>query len=276
MKIIKIMNNNVIFVEDAHHNEIVLVGKGLGFKKKPGMTVDEEKIEKTFALKTKNEQNKLVELLTRVDPEDFAIADIIIQYAQTALGKKLKDNIYITLTDHIVFAMERVKEGVTFSNAMLWEIKRFYPQEFAIGTYAIDYIKDKTGIDMPEDEAGFIALHIANAHIDGDMAEVEITAKIIKAALKIVSLSYKITLDENSLDFGRFVIHLKFCIGRLFSSKMLHQDDAIFIDMIRRQYDEAYRCAEKIGQFIEEECDMTLTEDELVYLTVHIKRITDQ
>ncbi len=250
MIIKKVMNNNVVFVEDDRQQELVLVGKGLGFKMKPGKPVDESKVEKTFSMHNRVERSRLAELLTQVTPENFQLADMIIQYAQTVLGGKLNEVIYLTLTDHIVFAMERVKKGEVFSNPLLWEIKHFYPQEFGVGKYANDYIFEKTGIEMPEAEAGFIALHIAEARSDSSIAHVETTAEILKSAMKIISLSYQIVLDEESLDYGRFVVHMKFCISRLFSNQMLCQDDEMFIKMIQTQYADAYACAEKIGEFI--------------------------
>ena len=168
MIIKKIMNNNVVFVKDKKKNELILVGSGIGFKMKPGMKADESKVEKTFLLSKFKEQKRLVELLSKISSEDFKLADHIIQYAKASLGTDLNENIYVTLTDHMVFAMERTRKGIIFRNALLWEIKQFYPQEFAIGQYAIEVIEKKTGIKMAEDEAGFIALHIANARSDGD------------------------------------------------------------------------------------------------------------
>lgn len=276
MIIKKIMNNNVVFVLNEKHEEFVLVGKGIGFKMKPGFPVERDRIEKTFAMETHTERTRLAELISSVKAEDFKLADMIIQYAQTVLGKSLKENIYITLTDHIVYAMDRVKAGISFSNPMLWEIKHFYPDEFNIGLYAIAFMEEQTGIVLPEDEAGYIAFHIANARMEANIPEVETTTKIIKAALRIVSLTYNNVLDEESLDYGRFVIHMKFCIERLFSGHMLSQDDEIFINMIKNQYAQAYSCAERIASYIEGEFHIRLTDDELVYLTVHIKRITDK
>lgn len=275
MIIKKIMNNNVVFAIDDAKNEVVLVGKGLGFGKKRGQIVDKEKVEKVFRMQNDSDRNKIADLLTRISPEDFRIADTIIKYAQSVLGKRLAENIYITLTDHIVFAMDRVKQGLSFKNQMLWEIKHYYPEEFAIGKYALEFIKDKTGIEMPEDEAGFIAFHIANADIEQERPMVETTSKIIDNALRIVEYHYHKKLDEDSLDYGRFVIHMKFCISRAFSNKMLDEGDKMFTELIKKQYEEAFICAERIAKYIKKEFGLELTDDELVYLTVHIKRITD-
>ena len=275
MIIKKIMNNNVVFVKDKKKNELILVGSGIGFKMKPGMKADESKVEKTFLLSKFKEQKRLVELLSKISSEDFKLADHIIQYAKASLGTDLNENIYVTLTDHMVFAMERTRKGIIFRNALLWEIKQFYPQEFAIGQYAIEVIEKKTGIKMAEDEAGFIALHIANARSDGDIAEVEVTTKILKAALKIIKLTYQIELDEDSLDYSRFVVHMKYFVGRLMKKKLLDQNDPVFIDMIKQQYSKAFGCAVKIGQLVTEQYGMEINDDELVYLTIHIQRITN-
>ncbi|HJC49572.1 MAG TPA: hypothetical protein H9754_03160 [Candidatus Anaerostipes avistercoris] len=98
MIIKKIMNNNVVFVEDRKKNELILVGSGIGFKMKPGMKADESRIEKTFLLSRFKEQKRLIELLSKISSEDFKLADHIIQYARAALGTDLDENIYVTLT----------------------------------------------------------------------------------------------------------------------------------------------------------------------------------
>lgn len=274
MVIQKIMNNNVVFVKDREKKELILVGKGIGFKMKPGMKVDEGKIEKTFLVCKSTEQKRLVELLQKISVNDFKLADYIIKYAEASLGTKLNENIYITLTDHVVFAIERAKKGMNISNAILWEIKQFYSEEFEIGKHAIDFIKQTTGVELPIDEAGFIALHIVNARADRKIEEIEATAKIISSALKIITFSYKYELDKESLNYNRFVVHMKYFIGRVFDGTLLNDDDPVFCDMIKQQYPKAYGCAEKIAKLVQDKYQKTVTLNEIVYLAIHIQRIT--
>ena len=274
MVIRKIMNNNVVFVKDKEKRELILVGSGIGFKMKPGMKVDESKIEKTFLVCKSTEQKRLVELLQKISVNDFKLADYIIKYAEASIGTKLNENIYITLTDHIVFAIERAKKGMNISNAILWEIKQFYAEEFEIGKHAVFFIKDKTGIELPIDEAGFIALHIVNARADRKIEEIEATAKIISSALKIITFSFGYELDKESLNYNRFVVHMKYFIGRVFDGNMLNDDDPVFCEMIEKQYPKAYECAEKIGKLVQEKYKKTVTSNEIIYLAIHIQRIT--
>ena len=48
--ILKVINNNVVSALDESGEEIVVMGKGVGFAKKPGTPVDEGRIEKRFFL----------------------------------------------------------------------------------------------------------------------------------------------------------------------------------------------------------------------------------
>ena len=133
MKIDKIINNNLIRTFDNNGKEVLVMGCGLGFQKKIGDTVDKSKIEKIYSIENKNDSNKLMTLLAEIPLEYIQVSNEIISYAKYSLGKRLNDNVYITLTDHISFAIERYKQGLNFKNALLWEIKRFYNHEFLIG-----------------------------------------------------------------------------------------------------------------------------------------------
>ena len=159
-KIDKIINNNLIRTFDNNGKEILVMGCGLGFQKKIGDTIDRSKIEKIYAIENKNDSNKLMNLLSEIPLEYIQVSNEIISYAKYSLGKRLNDNIYISLTDHISFAIERYKQGLNFKNALLWEIKRFYNHEFLIGKEALTIIKKRLDIMLSEDEAASIALYI--------------------------------------------------------------------------------------------------------------------
>lgn len=66
MIINKVINNNVLSTHDENNREIVLMGKGIGFQKKVGDEVAEDKIEKKFVLDSEDEVGKFSELIERV------------------------------------------------------------------------------------------------------------------------------------------------------------------------------------------------------------------
>ncbi|MBS4956757.1 MAG: PRD domain-containing protein [Clostridium celatum] len=274
MKIDKIINNNLIRTFDNNGKEVLVMGCGLGFQKKIGDTVDQSKIEKIYAIENKSDSNKLMTLLSEIPLEYIQVSNEIISYAKYSLGKRLNDNIYISLTDHISFAIERYKQGLNFNNALLWEIKRFYNHEFLIGKEALAIIKKRLNIELPEDEAASIALHIVNAQLNSrNMNDTLDITKIIQNILNIVKFHFNIELDEYSLHYERFITHLKFFAQRMLSGKVIKSDDNNFCDMIRGQYKDEYLCAEKIKKYIQKEFNHEISDEEMMYLTVHIKRV---
>lgn len=274
MKIDKIINNNLIRTFDNNGKEILVMGCGLGFQKKIGDTIDRSKIEKIYAIENKNDSNKLMNLLSEIPLEYIQLSNEIISYAKYSLGKRLNDNIYISLTDHISFAIERYKQGLNFKNALLWEIKRFYNHEFLIGKEALTIIKKRLDIMLSEDEAASIALHIVNAQLNSrDMNDTLDITKMIQNILNIVKFHFNIELDEYSLHYERFITHLKFFAQRILSGKVVKSDDANFCEMIKEQYKDAYLCAEKVKKYILKEFNHEISDEEIMYLTVHIKRI---
>ncbi|WP_026882205.1 BglG family transcription antiterminator LicT [Clostridium akagii] len=277
MKIDKIINNNLVRAFDNKDKEVLVMGCGLGYQKKPGEPIDEKKIEKIYKIENKNISDKLMTLLSDIPLDHIQASNEIISYAKYSLGKKLNDNIYITLTDHISFAIERLKQNLGFHNALLWETKRFYNHEFLIGMEALKIIKKRLGVELPEDEAGFIALHIVNAELNStNMDETLYVTKLIQNILSIVKYHYKIDLDEYSLNYERFITHLKFFAQRMISGEEIESDDENFCEMIKKQYKDTYECTEKIAAYVSKEFKHKLTEEEMMYLTVHIRRITKQ
>jgi beta-glucoside operon transcriptional antiterminator len=274
MIITRIINNNVICAVNARRQELILLGSGLGFQKKKGDEVDENKIEKEFFLKSKNVTGKLYALLAQIPMEYIRVSDSIIKEAKETLGKELNENIYLTLTDHISFAVSRYHNGLNFRNALLWEIKKFYAAEFRIALKALDLINKEFLVELPEDEAGSIALHIVNAELGSEMEETMKITQLIQKVLNLVRYQYKINFDEDSLHYMRFVTHLKFFAYRLFANSIIDSNDIDFQDIIKAKYKEEYHCSLMIAELIRKEYQRELTEEELVYLTVHIKRVT--
>lgn len=278
MFVTKVINNNIVISENADGKEIVVMGKGLGFKQKAGDSIDESKIEKVYLSTKEWNVNKLTQLLESIPIEYIQVANEIISFAKASLGKRLSDNLNLTLTDHINYAIERHEQGMEIKNALLWEIKRFYNHEFLIGKEALTIIKQRLGIDLPEDEAGFIALHIVNAELDmAQVSQVSEMAKIIQNVLNIVKYHFKMDLDEYSLNYERFVTHLKFFVQRLFSGATLDDSGtASFMFGLKERYPNEYACALKVSDYVNKEFGRPLAEDELIYLTIHIKRITTE
>jgi len=275
------INNNVVCARNERNQERILVGKGIGFRAKSGDEVESSMVEKEYFLKSKNVTGKLYALLAETPEVYMEIADVIMKRAERILEKELDEAVLLHLIDHISFAVSRIEQGLEFKNALLWEIKNFYPDEFQVAKYGLALIKEKTGAELSEDEAGAIAMHLVNAELDyhnkSDAENRNDSLQMVKLIHKIISVvryQYHMNFDEESVHFVRFVTHLKFFAQRLFTDKMLDGNDLDFQKLIRYQYEESYECAKKIAKFIWDDFQIAVPEEELIYLTVYIRRIT--
>ena len=273
MKIDKIINNNIVSAIEADGKEVVIMGRGLGFGMKPGKEIPEGKIEKVFRLDSQNSTDKFKELLANLPLEHIQASTEIINYAKSVLNRRLNQSIYITLTDHINFAIERFKEKMMFTNPLLNEIKTFYKEEYLVGEYAVALIERRIGIKLPVDEAGFIALHIVNAEYNTAMRDTIDITTLIQNVVKIVKEYFSMDLDETSLNYQRFVTHLRFLAQRIIGGEMLNSENPEFNQLISQMYPEEYACSLKLKDYIQVTYHHDVTEEETAYLAVHIKRI---
>lgn len=276
MKVHKILNNNVIVTLDKLGHELIIMGRGVGFKKKEGDIVDQTLIEKQFSLSNKDTLPKFAELLSEIPTDVITVSEIIIHHAKTMLSGKLQDSIYISLTDHIHFALERHKQGFDIPNGFLWEIKKLYPKEFIIGKYALQIIKDRLNVDLPEDEAGFITFHIVNAQLNDTMPNIVAMTKIMREILNIVKYHFKFEYDEDSLTYQRFITHLKFFSQRVLNNNFVASEDISLYEMIKEKYYQSYLCTKRIDLHLIQQYDHPLTDDESLYLTIHIERLKNE
>lgn len=275
MIIKKIFNNNSILALNSDKREVVVMGCGIGFRKNIGDSIDIEKVEKTFILKEKDTSEKFRMILEDIPKEIIYVCYDIIEYAKNILNTELSEYIYITLTDHINNAIKLHKEGLNLYNAILWEIKKFYPKEFEIGLKSLSFIKDELDIELSEDEAANIALHLINSQTNNsykDVGDIAKQTKMINDILNIIRYTYNIKLDENSLSYDRFITHLRFFFKRLNKSNNNASDnkDDFLLKQVKEKYSDAYRCMLKIEEYLKKE----LNDEEKLYLTVHIQRIT--
>lgn len=274
MIIEKIYNNNVVLVIDKESNkELVLTGCGIGFQKKVGQPVDQSKIEKKFITEDESLTQKITKVVTEVHEEVFEASSKIIEYAKKYLNSELDDYIYASLTDHLSFAFKRYEEKIQIKNDLLYEIKRIHKKEFEVGKWAIEYINDRFNVEFPIDEAGFIAMHIVNANYKESTNESFLMTKIVKEILNIIRYYYSVEFEQDDFNYDRLVTHLKFFAKRLIKKEQVEDKDNELINIIKIQYEKAYNCACKVKKYIEDNHEYLVTEDELLYLTLHINRV---
>lgn len=275
MRINKVLNNNVAVVLREDGQEQIVMGRGICFKKRAGDEIDEGMIDKEFYLAESETHNKFRDLVQDIPMEHISVGEEIIAKAKEELESSLNDMVYISLIDHIHTSIVRFLDGITVKNALLWDIRRFYKREFKIGLWALDRIEKEFKIRLPEDEAGFIALHLSNAQMDEQTMHnmYEIT-KIMQEVTNIVKYYFHVTFDEDDVYYYRFITHLKFFAKRLTEHRLYEEGDSDDLwEVIRNKYKKSFQCVEKIIQFIEKKYQYQLSKEEQIYLTIHIERV---
>lgn len=274
MKISKQLNNNIVIASDGQGREVILMGKGVGFGRKPGMDADMSRVEKQFfGFHSGAYMKQLMELVDRIPLEHVSIGFQIVEHVQKKIQKPLNETLVLMVSDHLSFAIERQQKGLNLSNALLWEIKKFYPDEYRLGLDALEMIAKETGIGLNEDEAGFLAMHFVNAQYGNGSPMAQDLLQSIQDVVDLVRYTYCIQLDEDSLDYIRFVTHLKFFLARIIA-KNTHQGNEDLYGIVSLMYPKAASCARKISYYLKQKLDYSLNLEEEGYLILHIEKLT--
>ena len=276
MKIEKVFNNNVVQILGINNEEIIVMGKGLGFQKKPGDEVNQDLIEKRFILQ--NTDTDMVGELSRVyvdlDSEEIDLVLEIIHQGQEKLGQTFDISLYIALADHLHYTIQRTREGLTLQNPLAWEVRKFYPEEFQLGKDTIELVKEKMTLQLADDEAASIALHFINAQKDGGLLEKNrLISKIVSDILEIVRLHFGEVRDEESISYNRFITHVQYFAQRVANGLVQGKNDAFLYEQVKENYPHAFACTEKIKSYVESAYNFAMSKDEQVYLTIHIQRL---
>lgn len=267
--VIKALNNNMVLVKDNGIEKIILA-KGIGFNKKPGDIISENiDIDKIFSIEDEKNQMNLKEVYNRVDGEFVAVCEEAIAEICEELDEELNESIHIGLIDHLALAIKRLKNKEEISNPFIVEIETLYNIEFEMAKKIIKKIQRKYKIKFPPGEIGFITLHIHSARKGNKLSN---TIKYSYLANRIVSCienAFDSKINKKSLDYARFLAHIRFTIERILTDTILNND---LIDVIKKSYPQSYEIAEESAKIIEETLNKKVIEDEIAYITMHIER----
>ncbi|WP_071441952.1 PRD domain-containing protein [Traorella massiliensis] len=274
MKIKKKLNNNVIIAVNEMLTEFVLVGNGIAYGKSINDDIQLDCADKIFTTQGKGVAEKLSRIIEDIPLEYVKVCDEIINSAKKQLNENLNEKIYLTLIDHISFAIERHNSGIDISSLLKWEIKKIAPKEYAVGLNALDIIEKRLNIRLPNDEAVYIAFHILDSRIREDDFTVK-TIALTRQILEIVKSEFDVQCDENYQPYNRFLIHLQYLARRIFKQDMaLRNDNSLMIyEKLKYELPKCYRCVCMIEKKIDDEYDFKLNENEKAYLMIHLHNL---
>ncbi len=277
MYIKKILNNNVVTSVDKDDVEVIVMGRGIAFGKRINDQIDTNHIEKTFIIKNEHSVSNILEVVKDVPIEELECIKRIVDFIQLNYDSTHNETFTIALLDHIHSAILRKKQNIEIKNPLSWDIKRFYNKEYSLGLQVLQIIKEDLGIELIEDDACFIAIHIVNSKFFVENSTTNIINQIMKLMQEItgvIRFHFKQEMDESTLEYHRFISHIKFFSQRVLENKELQDlyDDDLY-EMVTSKYHTSYECAAKISAFIQQSYNYQVRKDEEMYLTIHIQKM---
>lgn len=268
----KVLNNNVIIAEHEIYQEVVLIGKGIGFRKQKGDQLSNHIAEKIFILKDKVNQEQYKNLLPQMDENMFQALldafDLIRKRTQSILNEQF----YIALTDHLLFSVQRFVKKLPIKNPFLMETKTLYPEEYEIASEVVEIVNQTVGIDLPEDEIGFITLHIHSIVNEKDLAELNRYSQLISELIQVIEQELQVTIDKESIHYMRLVRHLRFTIERVIKEESFGETPKIAI-LLQKEYPICYNLSWKLIKIMQNALRKPVENAEAVYLTMHLQQL---
>lgn len=276
MKVEKILNNSLVLSKDEAGHEVIVMGKGIGFNSKQGDTIDQAAIEKIFVPNDQRTKQEYVRILENVPKEHLEGIHAALEQLKGRWQKEIDDRVFLMLLDHIAFAIERTQKGITLQNKLLHEVRTHYPEEFEAGLSVVDDLNERLSIHLPEEEAGNIAFHLVNAQTeDKNMGNTVLSMKMLKDMLNLVQYQLNIRFDSRSMRYTRFVTHLQYFIHRILENKQLHTKEVFLYEQFKAKYPQEHKCAKAIANYGENMSGHAVTDEELLYLLIHLARLTN-
>lgn len=267
--VIKSFNNNILLVSQDD-NEKILFGKGIGFGKHTGHILSPSiNVEKVFTIEDNSTKHIFNELINKIDNNLVGLCEEVICMISTELDEDLNEKFHISLIDHITFTLKRLKENDEIENPFLLETKALYNKEFRIARKAVKMLENRLNISIPDGEIGFITLHIHSARNRGKLSNTLKYAYLSNTIIEFLENILNIKIDKHSLDYARFLTHIRFALERISNGTPIRNE---LLDIIKKKYSQSYNIAKQVSDIFERELNVQIIDDEVAHLAMHIQR----
>ncbi|WP_425060412.1 PtsGHI operon antiterminator [Sporomusa carbonis] len=272
----KVLNNNALIALDEGHKEVILIGKGIGFQRAKGDSIRHDaKIEKVFVLASEGQREQMQRLFTENDEDILRVITEYVKYVEGKLERAFTTQFFIALTDHLVFAIKRLQQGIKIHNPFLYDVRSLYPYEYSLAQEGTTLLENRLKITIPEDEIGFLALHIHSGRTNQDLSRMNRFSGLIVKLIKVIETELEIEIDKTGLDYSRLVTHLRYAIDRAKRNDFAEKENSLS-QLLQKEYPVCYNIAWKIVKILQNQLKVDIPEAEVSYLTLHIQRILER
>lgn len=273
MELLRVFNNNVVLARRSDGVDVILTGRGLGFKAQPGQSVDEEKIVKVFVPSDGRDPDHMGELLAEIPPEHIQL--VVRALREIGIPDASSPTLVVALADHLGFALARARVGQTVEYPLTGEVVHLYPDEYARARSLVRFLNTAVDVELPESEATAFTLHLVNAGFATvDLSWTYTMTGVIQQILDVAASSMGVDLNPTSVNVARFITHLRYLFVRIRTGEQLHDEMLTVVRTINEAYPQASTCAQTLAGLIELRLGNALSANEIAYLTLHCARLS--
>lgn len=275
LRISRIYNNNVALARSYSGEEMVVIGRGLAFGKRKGDMLDPTLIEQTFVPEQGASDENLAWSLAKI-PSDILAVATELEALVKAEGITVAHSFVVPVADHVNFAVERARNSLEVDYPLALEVRQLYPQEVRFGERALQLIRERLGVDLPEIEAIPLAMHLVNSQFESTgMAGTYRMTEIFAEIFEVIGAGFGGPTDRSLMSAARFVTHLRYLFVRASAAQVADPGTGVplLLESMKDAHPKAFTVAVKVKLVLENHLDQVLTDDELTYLTIHIARL---
>lgn len=274
--VIRVINNNIVIAKNGQGQEYIVIGKGLGFRKKVNDRIYPDEVQKRYVLL--NNSNYIFHTLEYIPFEVLELTEKIVDLAQDTLKSSFNVSLVVALADHINFSVTQYQLGIKLPVLVNEEIKRFYKEEYGLGQQAVSMINSTLNINLAKEEAASIAFHLIAATEKRSNHDALKIMNGVSAIIEIVEKELEIVIDEDSAAYTRFVIHLKYFMRCVLFEQVKLSNDSLnqVLFTLESINDKASQCVLAIVTYILERYDYVVTKEDQLYLLIHVIRVLEQ
>lgn len=273
MKAVKKINNNAAICEDGRGRELIAFGKGIGFPEMPYEIGDLNLIQRTFY----NISPQYLALADAIPYELIEFTGAAVDEARTALPYELGPNLALTLSDHIAFAIKRKQQNIFVKMPLAYDMELTYPAEMKLARRILRKVWSSFHVRLPEDEASGIAMAFVNARVyeaqDEEVRRREEDRRLLNDITGIVEEEMQLSINRSTFNFARYATHIQYLLDRLHKGKGIDSINQDMYHVLRVEYADAAACADRISEYLRQACGFEVTEEEKLYLILHINRV---
>lgn len=279
MRIVQSLNQNALLVSDEGQ-EFIIIGKGIGYGKKKGDLVENEEVSKYYKIKNSENEQRVQAILEELDEEVVLMAERIAKHAQEALQKELNESFIFSLAAHIKFTEEKYQQDIEIPEPFHYELRYLYPKEYKVAEWAVDFLNSEYNMNLPKVEISFFILHFVNGLLENEQVSnaVELS-EMLNDLVEIVEHSLGCSLDRNSLEFSRFIIHIRYFILRTNNKEKKIRKDSENMDklygMTTAIYPKEYAVVHEMKQLLKQMYGIEFGAAEDFYLLLHLVRLSN-